>query len=51
MAYLLARNTVTMQGEGGKIVTMTGRAVTIWRRDADGAWRCAVDIWNDEPPS
>jgi ketosteroid isomerase-like protein len=51
MAYLLARNTVTMQGEGGKPITMAGRAVTIWRRDADGAWRCAVDIWNDEPPA
>jgi len=48
MAYLLARNTVTMQGEGGKPMTMTGRAVTIWRREED-EWRCAVDIWNDEP--
>jgi ketosteroid isomerase-like protein len=23
--------------------------VTIWRREADGEWRCAVDIWNAEP--
>ena len=21
----------------------------IWRRDPDGEWRCALDIWNAEP--
>jgi ketosteroid isomerase-like protein len=26
--------------------TTEGRAVTIWRREADDQWRCAVDIWN-----
>jgi ketosteroid isomerase-like protein len=50
-AYLLGNNAVTMNGPDGVPVTTKGRAVTIWRRGADGEWRCAVDIWNAEPPA
>lgn len=48
LAYLLSTNAVTMPGPGGQPVTTNGRAVTVWRREPDGNWRCAVDIWNDE---
>jgi ketosteroid isomerase-like protein len=49
LAYLLSTNTVTMAGPDGQPVTTRGRAVTVWRRESDGQWRCAVDIWNDQP--
>jgi ketosteroid isomerase-like protein len=49
MGYLLSTNAVTMAGPEGRPVTTHGRAVTVWRREQDGNWRCAVDIWNDEP--
>jgi ketosteroid isomerase-like protein len=49
LAYLLSTNAVTMPGPGGQPVTTNGRAVTVWRREPDGNWRCAVDIWNDAP--
>ncbi len=49
LAYLLSTNTVTMAGPEGQPVSTRGRAVTVWRREADGIWKCAVDIWNDEP--
>jgi ketosteroid isomerase-like protein len=49
LAFMLSTNTVTVPGPDGKAVTIPGRAVTVWRREADGEWRCAVDIWNDEP--
>jgi ketosteroid isomerase-like protein len=49
LAYLLSTNTVTMAGPEGQPVTTRGRAVTVWRRESDGQWRCAVDIWNDQP--
>ena len=49
LAYMFGRNVVTMNGADGKPTMSAGRAVTIWRRDADGVWRCAVDIWNAEP--
>lgn len=46
LAYVFSRNAVTMNGPDGMPVTTEGRAVTIWRREPDGEWRCAVDIWN-----
>jgi ketosteroid isomerase-like protein len=49
LAYMFGRNTVTVNGADGRPATTAGRVVTVWRRDADGAWRCAVDIWNAEP--
>jgi ketosteroid isomerase-like protein len=49
LAYLLGENAVTAPGPTGQLTTTRGRAVTIWRRDIDGEWRCAVDIWNAEP--
>ena len=48
-AYLLSTNTVTIAGPEGQPVTTRGRAVTVWRRESDGQWRCGVDIWNDQP--
>jgi ketosteroid isomerase-like protein len=50
LAYVFSNNAVTMPGPAGKLVTTRGRAVTLWCPDAGGEWRCAVDIWNDEPP-
>ena len=49
LAYMFGQNAVTVNGADGEPGTATGRAVTIWRRDPDGIWRCAVDIWNAEP--
>ena len=49
LAYMFSRNAVTLNAPDGTPTTTEGRAVTIWRREADGEWRCAVDIWNAEP--
>lgn len=49
MAYLLGTNAVTLPGPGGEPVTTRGRGLTVWRREPDGEWRCAIDIWNDGP--
>ncbi len=49
LAYMISRNAVTMNAPDGTPTTTEGRAVTIWRREPDGEWRCAVDIWNAEP--
>jgi ketosteroid isomerase-like protein len=48
-AYLLSANTVTLPSATGELVTTPGRAVTVWRKEPDGEWRCAVDIWNAAP--
>lgn len=49
LAYLLSTNAITAPGSGGQLVTTRGRGVTVWRREPDGNWRCALDIWNAEP--
>lgn len=49
LAYLRGTNETTVTGPNGTPIKMPGRAVTIWRKDADGVWRCVVDIFNDPP--
>ena len=49
MGYLLSTNEVAVNGPDGQPVTTRGRTVTVWHRDDQGQWRCAVDIWNDMP--
>jgi len=51
LAYMFSDNAVTMDGPDQKPVTTRGRAITIWRREPDNEWRCAVDIWNATPSS
>ncbi|MBC7949873.1 MAG: SgcJ/EcaC family oxidoreductase [Chitinophagaceae bacterium] len=46
LAYMIEENQVTMNDSTGLAVTERNKAVTIWRKDADGVWRCVVDTWN-----
>jgi ketosteroid isomerase-like protein len=49
MAYMLGNVETTAPGANGTVESTHGRGVTVWRRDADGVWRCVVDITNDAP--
>ena len=49
MGYTIARNRLTMPDADGNLRTESGRAVAVWRREPDGAWRCVIDIWNSGP--
>lgn len=51
LAYMRSTSEITEPGPTGAPVTMAGRAITVWRKDPDGQWRCVVDIWNDPPAS
>jgi ketosteroid isomerase-like protein len=46
LGYTLGENAVTVPGADGKPMTIRGRYTTVWRREAGGDWKCAVDIWN-----
>lgn len=48
LGYLIERSMVTEPGEGGKLETHEMRGVTIWKKDAAGNWRNAVDMSNAE---
>lgn len=45
-AYQFATNRLTAPDSSGTLRTVEGKAVVIWRKEADGAWRAVVDIWN-----
>jgi ketosteroid isomerase-like protein len=51
LAYMRGKDELTVPGPNGAPVTVHLRGISIWRLDADGQWRCVVDISNEEPPA
>ena len=49
LGYLIEHNRVTFTDSTGKVRTVLGKAVTIWKKDANGNWKCVVDTWNGNP--
>jgi uncharacterized protein (TIGR02246 family) len=48
-AFLLERNQFSFQDTTGVQVTEWNKVVTVWRKQADGAWKNVIDIWNADP--
>ena len=40
----------TMNDASGKPATDRGKFVEVVKKQADGTWKCAVDIWNSDAP-
>jgi uncharacterized protein (TIGR02246 family) len=51
LAYAFAKTTTTLTGPDGKLLSLPAKSVTVWRKGADGAWKCVVDAWNDDAPA
>jgi len=52
LGYTLGRwKSVAALAGGGDSTLAQGNYVTIWRKDAGGVWRVAVDIGNSDPQS
>jgi uncharacterized protein (TIGR02246 family) len=49
LAYSFDRSRYTVPDSSGTIRTIHAKGVTVWRREADGRWRCVADIWNGAP--
>ena len=49
LAYSFGRSRYTVPDSSGTIRTIHAKGVTVWRREADGRWRCVADIWNSAP--
>jgi ketosteroid isomerase-like protein len=50
LGYTFGTNTVTAPDATGKLTTVAGRYITVWRKGADGRWRCVMDYSNSGPP-
>ncbi|HMK24836.1 MAG TPA: DUF4440 domain-containing protein [Chitinophagaceae bacterium] len=51
LAYMYGENMMSMNDSTGNKISIPGRGYTVWRKEADGSWKCVVDIWNSPPPS
>ena len=49
LAYVVAQNYFKMLDSLGNTITTFNKGVEIWKKQVDGAWRCVVDIYNDDP--
>jgi ketosteroid isomerase-like protein len=49
LGYTTGWNTMTLPGADGSPVTLRNRYITVWRKEADGRWRCEYDMWNAGP--
>jgi ketosteroid isomerase-like protein len=49
MGYLIEHNRMTYSDSTGKARTFNGKVVTIWKKDANGNWKCVVDMWSANP--
>jgi ketosteroid isomerase-like protein len=52
VAYTYGTYDLSMTGPDGRPVTDKGKYVTVYKKQADGSWKAAVDTFNsDLPPS
>ena len=49
LGYTYGTNEFTAPDSTGRLVTTRGRYLTVWRKDADGHWRCVQDYSNPAP--
>ena len=50
LAYTIGTNVMTFEGPDGKPIVDNGKYTTIWKKDADGTWKVAVDMFNTNMP-
>jgi ketosteroid isomerase-like protein len=49
MAYMIEETQITMNDSLGKPFTEYNKAVTVWRKEANGTWKNVIDMWNANP--
>jgi uncharacterized protein (TIGR02246 family) len=51
LGYLYRTYSLSIQGpKGGPPIHDTGKLVEIWKKQADGKWKCIVDTYNSDLP-
>ena len=50
IAYTTGTYELTMNDANGTPINDHGKYVEVWKKQADGKWKVAVDIWNSDLP-
>ena len=50
MAYSTGAYKMTFKDAAGKTITDNGKYVTVWKKQSDGSWKVALDIFNTDSP-
>ena len=50
LAYSTGTYQMSVPDDSGKSITDHGKYVAVWKKQADGNWKVAVDIWNTDLP-
>jgi uncharacterized protein (TIGR02246 family) len=51
MAYVSGTYEFTSNDPIGKQVSDRGKYLEVWKKQADGKWKCQADIWNSDLPA
>jgi ketosteroid isomerase-like protein len=51
IGYLYGTYDMKASDGKGKPITDKGKILEIWKKQADGSWKCIVDTWNSDLPA
>jgi len=51
LVYLEGYYLNTIHGSKGKTSLERGKYLSVWRKQADGTWKCVADTWNSDMPA
>jgi ketosteroid isomerase-like protein len=51
LAYVMGTYQLTMKDPQGRPANDTGKFVEVWKKQADGNWKTAIDIFNSDLPA
>ncbi len=51
IAYLTGAYSIAFKGANGERLTDQGKLLEVWKKQRDGKWLCAADIWNSDLPA
>jgi ketosteroid isomerase-like protein len=49
IGYMIERSSASFSDSTGASVTQLAKTVTVWRKNAEGQWKCVVDAWSNVP--